>query len=84
MLNDIIDIFCPRDTPGLHHDARVFTETVTAVSLGKLKCRLVTVGNELYNSPGDENGVPGEMGDIGRVALFVERIFVRNFLDGYE
>ncbi len=84
MLNDTIDIFCPQNTPGLHHDARVFKETVAAVSMGKLKCRVITVPDDFYDSPVDENGVPGEMGEVGRVALFVERIFVRNFLGGYE
>ena len=84
MLNDTIDIFCPQDAPGLLHDARVFKEMVTAVSSGKLICRVIIVPSDFYGSPGDEYGVPEEMGEVGRVALFVEQIFVRNFLGDYE
>lgn len=84
MLNDTIDILCPEDSLGLLHDANLFAKTVSALSSDRLKCRLLLVPADTYHAMGDKGGLPEGMDDIGRVAIFVERIFAHGFLEGYR
>ena len=78
-----IDIYCPNWSKGLSVSAGVLKDMIRHVSGDRVGARIFWLPENFY--AGDRRNDPPHprLAERGSVAIFVERLFVRPWLDGY-
>lgn len=85
-MNDptLIDIYYPGWSAGTTNSATILKEAIIAASGRKLKCRLLKLGLPFLRAERRDDPPPPGLDILGRVAIFMERLFARPYLSGYE
>lgn len=82
--DDVIDLFYPAWSTGLEHCAQVIQAAIRKVSGGRIEVRPLRGRPSLYRKEKRGDPPPDHLRKTGRIAIFLERVFERPFLENYK
>jgi len=82
--DELIDIYYPGWSTGLANSAAVLQSAIGRLSSGRIKCRLIRLAHTALAEDSRNDPPPATMTRFGRVAIFLERLFSRPFMDRYK
>lgn len=80
----IVDIYVPGPSAGLHHDFDVLDDALKSMFKDRVVARKITVPIEFYKSAGPDPEFEPSLGDLGEIAIFLERALHADFLNHYR
>lgn len=81
---NVIDLFYPSWSKGLEHCALVMQSAIRKLSGERITVRPIRGRMSLYQDGKRDDPPPGHLAERGRVAIFIERVFERAFMDDYK
>jgi glycosyltransferase involved in cell wall biosynthesis len=82
--NNLIDLFYPAWSTGLEHCAQVIQSAIRKISGGRIEVRATRGQPSLYREEKRGDPPPDYLRKTGRLAIFLERVFERPFLENYK